>query len=579
MCAERVRSILSDAKGMAMDRRTFLKASGGVLAHGLMAGTSRVFAQGSESADLIFLNGAILTMDEKLPLVSAMAIKGQRIVGVGSLESLNKYRGRATEMVDLQGKGVSPGLIDAHSHLVAFGHMQLRFVILRPPEVNDFASLRLKLAQAASRKPEGEWIVGRGFKDFKEGHYPRRRDLDDATPKHPVLIIDWGGQFGVANTMALKKAGLLSATTKDPYGGKYLRDKNGVPDGLLVHYPAIYSVHKPVAGEIEQEQFAAWASGQFLENGVTCVHDNFSTVETAKTYWKMDHAGVLSMRVLVYPYLWNIEHTQRVVGGMQRTQGRMARLQGFKLAVDGFAMMYQVPANQEHLNIPMHPQDKFREMISTIHRADYQVDVHAVGDKGVDWTLDAFSRAAGGDSRVRDRRHRIEHFPFRKIDSIKRAAAMGVPVCVQPTSIVVRADDFLERRGSLPDNRTQVETLIPCNSFLKEHVPLAFGADVPAFPTHLPLDSIRCAMERKTVRGRFLDPSEAISFQECLRVHTMGGAWAAFDEGELGSLQPGKLADFVVWNKDLQQIKTAGDLDTLQATSTYVGGKKVFARA
>ena len=528
---------------------------------------------------MILINGAIMTMDEKLPLASAMAIKGQNILAVGSQEALNKYRGRSTEMVDLQGKGVSPGLIDAHSHLVAFGHMQLKFVILRPPNVHDFASLCRELAQAAARKPEGEWIVGRGFKDFKEGHYPRRWDMDDATPKHPVLAIDWGGQFGVANTLALKKSGLFSTSTKDPYGGKYLRDKNGLPDGLLVHYPAIYSVYKPVASEGEQEHFAAWAAGQFIESGVTCVHDNFSTIDAAKTYQKMDQAGDLSMRVRIYPYLWNLEHTQRLVGRMPRYRGRMARLQGFKLAVDGFAMMYQVPAEQERLNIPMHPQDKFQEMIAAIHRADYQVDVHAVGDKGVDWTLDAFSRAAGGDLKVRDRRHRIEHFPFRKIDSIKRAGAMGVPVCVQPTNLLVKAEDLLQRRGSMPDGRTQVETMVPANTFLKEHVPLAFGADVPAFPTHLPLDSIRCSMERKTDRGRSLDQSEAISFQECLRVHTMGGAWAAFDEGELGSLQAGKLADFVIWNKDLQQVKAPADLETLQVTSTYIGGKMVFSRA
>ena len=118
--------------------------------------------------------------------------------------------------------------------------------------------------------------------------------------------------------------------------------------------------------------------------------------------------------------------------------------------------------------------------------------------------------------------------------------------------------------------------MVPANTFSKEHVPLAFGADVPAFPTHLPLDSIRCAMERKSDRGRSLNPSETISFQECLRVHTVGGAWAAFDESELGSLQAGKVADFVIWNKDLQQVRAPTDLENLQVTATYVGGKRVF---
>jgi len=556
------------------DRRRFLKHAGGAISCVLLGRTPRLWAA-ENSADLVLKNGVIVTMADKLPLAEALAVRTGRILAVGSTQQIEPYVARDTQVIDLGGKCVSPGLIDAHSHVIGFGQMQLKYVLLRPPKVNSFETLNRELAKAAQEKPVGEWVIGRGFSTFQEGRFPRRRELDEAVPNHPVLIIHWSGQFGVANTLALKKANLLRADAEDPYGGKYLREPGtNIPDGVLLHYPAIYSVYQPVLDEREQVECAAWGMKQFASQGVTCIHDNFCHPKYAKAYVQLQRLGQLPCRVRVYPYVKNLEACQALVEKVRRYQGRLVRLQGVKLAVDGYALMYDVAKEHRHLAIPMHPQARFQEIIATIHQAGLQADVHAVGDKGVDWTLEAYAKVTGSAAACRRRRHRIEHFPFRKSDSIKRAAEMGVPVCTQPTYIDLRADDFqgkLTRAG-----RDVVDTMLPVRTFEREGVHLAYGADVPAFPSHSPMESIRCAMERRTGSGRQLNRNEAASFLDALRHHTVGGAYAAFDEEELGSLEGGKYADFVIWNKDLRQIREGRDAVALQPQATYLAGEAVF---
>jgi len=560
---------------MSLDRRTFLKSLGAAGAAAVV-GSHHVSCAGTdEAADLVVTNGAIVTMNEGRPTAAAMAVKGGRILAVGDTPEVDRHRGPSTQVIDLAGRGVSPGLVDAHSHLIAFGHMELMFVIVRPPQVTSFESLSRVLRAAAAKKPAGEWIVARGFQEFVEKRWPRRGDLDQMVPSHPLLMIHWGGQYGIANTAALRKAGLLRADVKDPYGGVYIRDKrNGLPTGILVHYPAIYSVFRPEIDEEEQVACARWALQQFAREGVTCIHDNFVEPVAARTYVRLEQMGQLSARLRVYPYAWNLQHAQQMAQGMKRYQGPLVRMQGIKLAVDGYALMYEIPEGHKEFAVPMHPQEVFEQIVGVIHSAGLQVDVHAVGDRGVDWTLTAFEKAAGGAARARERRHRIEHFPFLKQDSIRRAAEMNVPVCEQPYAIDFRVDDFVEKNDRLTD--AQIRTFVPLKTMLREGVPLAFGADVPAFPSHRPLDSIRSAMSRTTGRGRRLDAVESLSFMEALRIHTMGGAYAAFDEMELGSLEPGKHADFAIWNKDLSSVRTVKDIDLLGVDATYVGGRCVF---
>lgn len=553
-----------------MDRRAFIKTAAAGAAASLLQPAR---AQGQSAADLIFLNGPVVTMNSAQPVAEAVAVRGGRIAAVGKRDVAEALRGPDTQVVDLQGNAVSPGLIDAHSHPMQFGQMEMFFVNLRPPRVHDFESLRRVIADAARRTPKGEWIVGRGFNEFDEGRFPRRHEIDPATPDHPVLLIHWSGQYGIANTRALREANLLGRSVADPYGGKYLRYQKGPaqgePDGLLLHYAAIYSVYHPRMTQEQEKRTVEWAAQRFVEEGVTCIHDNFASGESARQCIALERAGKLPLRVRAYPYVWNLAHCRQVLSTMRRYQGALVRLQGVKLAVDGYPLMYEVPPELARLNIPMHPGDQFQQIVSVIHGADLQVDVHAVGDRGVDLTLDAFSKAAGSDAAVRDRRHRIEHFMFRKVDTMRRAAEMGVPVCTQPLWIEVRGDDFLRKFGW-----DYASKMVPVGSFLRAHVIMSFGADVPASPSHRPLDSIRAAMTRRTGAGKDLDRSEAMTFMQGIEAHTIKAAYAAFDEKELGSIEVGKQADLAVWNMDLNRVDLS-NLHRLKVTATYLAGRRV----
>jgi len=550
-------------------RREFLTSvTAGVLA---TCGT-RVRAQNRAAADLAFFGGAVITMNPSQPVAEALAVRGGRIVAVGRRQEVQSVCDAGTQRVDLTARSLTPGLIDAHSHLLGFGQMELFYVNLRPPKVHDFQSLRNTLAQAAAQKPRDEWIVGRGFVEFDEGRFPDRREIDDATPHHPALLVHWSGQYAVANSAALERANLLRADVPDPYGGKYLRESHtGMPNGQLLHYTAIYSVHRPLMSPEEQYRAAVWGARQMAAEGVTCVHDNFCNPRYAMRYIEAERAGQLPLRVRVYPYAWNVEHCRRLLA-VRRYAGPLVRLQGIKLAVDGYPLMYRVPPQHRHLAVPMHTVDDLNEIVAMIHQAGMQADVHAVGDRGVDLVLDAFLRAAGSPRSVAARRHRIEHFLFRRPESIHHAADLGVPVCTQPLHLLLRADDLLRKLG-----RDPTATMVPLASFRRAGVRLSFGADVPASPSHRPLDSIRSAMLRRTASGVALEPSEQISFLEALQAHTIDAAWAAMDEEELGSLEVGKLADLAVWNKDLRTIGTAAQLDGLRVLSTYLGGRPVHA--
>jgi hypothetical protein len=248
----------------------------------------------------------------------------------------------------------------------------------------------------------------------------------------------------------------------------------------------------------------------------------------------------------------------------------MLRAQGIKLAIDGFPLMYEVAPEHEVLNIPMHPPDQFQAIIDAVHRADWQVDVHAAGDRGVDLTLDAFSKAAGGDRAVQERRHRIEHAMVARHDSIRRMADMNVPLCTQPAWIRFRADELMKRID--PE---VVGRMVPLGSMREAGVYVSYGADVPASPTHLPLDSIVGAVTRKTDGRAQMDPSEKVTFMEALQAHTIDAAYAAFDEQDMGSIEVGKYGDLAVWAQDLRQVNDA-DLDSLEVVATYIGGREVY---
>lgn len=568
-----------------MNRRQFLKSSA-LTAAGLLAGFPRIEAS-VPAAEMILINGRIHTVDPEDSITEAIAVRGGRILAVGSTPHVRAFAGPDTAMIDLQGKTVTPGLIDSHAHLPPFGSRELLWVKLQGIQSKE--KLLESIAARAEKVEPGSFINAWGM-ESNELAFLNRHDLDGVTTKHPVLVVHTTGQWGVANSAALKLAG-VNQSTVSPAGSRVEKGFTGEPTGLLVHYPALYLVRRviPPPNAARMKSVIGHAAELYSREGVTSIHDNFfmvtgmSSVESSRLYFDLAASGQLPVRVKIWPYLPTLTDTRDAVaelsgagkpnpvspfhelGDMKRTDPEaFARVWGgLKIAIDGSGPTAGWSRNPGALML--HSPADLRQMVDTIHRAGQQISVHATGDQAVDTMLDAFEAAQQAYPRP-DPRHRIEHAILPAAPSFRRIRKAGVIVSTHPQFIFAWGDRWSGMRKA---------EFIPVHSFLENRIPLAFGADPPAFPLWQPQIALWQAVARVTKGGSRFASGESISIKQSLRIHTLGGAYASFQEHDLGSLEKGKLADMVVWDRDFLTIPTE-EIRDAKALMTIVGGKIVF---
>jgi predicted amidohydrolase YtcJ len=573
-------------KDQEMNRRQFLKASA-LTAAGILTGFPRIEAS-VPTADLILTNGKIITVDPEDSIAEAIAARGGKIIAVGSTSQIKAFADHRTIAINLQGKTVTPGLIDSHAHLPPFGSRELLWVKLQG--IQSKKEILERIAARAEKTEAGAFINAWGMESHELG-FMNRDDLDEVTTKHPVLVVHTTGQWGVANSAALKLAGVNRGTVSSP-GSRVEKGPTGEPTGLLVHYPALYLVRKAIPPQKEPQikHLIGHAAQLYASEGVTSVQDNFfmvtgmSSVPWSRLYFDLAASGALPVRLKIWPYLPTLADTQDAVaelcgtgkpnpaspfhdlGEMKRTDavsfGRVWG--GLKIAVDGSgptAGWYRNPGA-----LMLHPPAELQQMVDIIHRAEQQVCVHASGDQAVDTMLDAFEAAQKAHPR-HDPRHRIEHAILPTAASFRRIKKAGIIVSTHPQFIYAWGDRWPGRRKY---------EFIPVRSFLERQIPLAFGADPPAFPLWHPQYALWQAVARVSRGGSAFSSGESIPIKQALRIQTMGSAYAAFQERDLGSLEKGKLADMVVWDRDFLSIPTEQIRDA-RALMTIVGGKIVFS--
>lgn len=565
-----------------IDRRKFLKITAGA-AGAVLTGFPRIEAA-APTAELILTNGKIFTMNGRDSIAQALAVRGGRILDAGPAEAIASYGGPGTETIDLQGKTVSPGLIDSHAHLPIFGQRENGwFVKLHGLQARE--EIIETLAQKARSLPKGEWISAWGIEDQSTSYFDKE-DLDKVTREHPLLAVHTSGQWGFANSLALKLSG-IDGNTPSPPGSKVVMQFFGKePTGALLHYPALQLVRRrmPVPTPPQAREALLFAAKLYAAEGVTAVHDNFFALNTPsfhRAYFETAQAGTLPLRIKIWPYLPNLNAAAAVSrtlfasaklppGAAMGEFVRYARedprlfsslLGGFKIAVDGLALWY----GSQQQALPMHTPEDLQAMFRLFHRAGHQVSIHAAGDRAVDMILDAIAGALREHPR-RDHRHRIEHALCPQRSSLERIKALGVVISTHPQWIHSWGDKWagLKTRSGV----------IPVRSYLERGIPVAFGADPPAFPVYQPQEALWQAAKRTTREGTPLDSTEGVSVREALRIQTIGSAFAGFQEQDLGSLEKGKLADLAVWDRDF----TAVPLDQVRNTKcvlTVLGGKIV----
>jgi predicted amidohydrolase YtcJ len=572
---------------MTISRREFIKATGGAIA-GVMAGCVSTQGPGKPStlprtlegtADLILHNGNILTVNARDRVAQAVAISKGIIQKVGTDIEVSSFNGPATQVVDLRGRTVTPGIIDAHNHMMYYGQEMKYQVDIRPPKVRTNADLLRVVKEATQKKPEGEWIHGcQGF-PMPVKDSLTRWEMDEASPKHPVFLPHFSGQFGVANSLALKR-GEVTRTTPDPYGGKIEKDeKTGEPTGRLIQYPAMDLVRAkiPRLTNAEYEEAVRYAANLFLPYGITSVQDVIVYMrEHTKIYEQMAENQRMPIRLYILEYIRTLPQARRMAARHHHFHTPMCTFGGWKLAIDGgpaagTALMYDKSFPGSRRAFPLHRPQEFNQIMKILQDTGLQISIHVVGDEGMDVCLDAFEKAAGSASTAK-LRHRLEHANFPTQRNMDRMQKMGIIASIQPSWIHLYGDGYETMLGKQIASRT-----IPTKSFLQRGIPVAFSSDVPATMLFEPYWGFIGAVTRKTRSGKLLVPSEAITMKEALRAYTHEAAFAAFEEKVKGSIEEGKLADLAVWEQDLYHVRTdPASLKQLKVLMTVLGGKIVY---
>ena len=525
----------------------------------------------NNNPDVIYTNGNIWTGIPDTPRAEAIAVSGETILAVGTTKDLMSLKGTNTHIIDLEGKFVVPGFIDSHTHFISGGY-QLSNVDLRHAKTpKDFIRI---IKEFSATLPEGRWILG-GNWDHENwgGELPERSWIDSVTSDIPVFVDRLDGHMGLANSAALKLAG-ITTETPDPPGGLIIRGKEGTPTGILKDVGiSLITAVIPERSEEEQDEALERATEFALSKGVTQIHD-MCTWSHLKTFQRANKRGKLKIRIKAF--VWYDNWEKLIDYGKTNGWGNdWLGWKGIKAMVDGSlgsrtAWMYQPYLDDPSTTGLLVAADssELKSLLLASDKVGIQLVIHAIGDRANDWVLDVFENIAHQNP-FRERRHRIEHAQHLSSDAIPRFANLGVIASMQPYHII---DD-----GRWAGKRVSTDVLKTSyanKSLLDAGATLSFGSDWTVAPIS-PILGIYAAVTRQTLDGENPDgwyPEQKISVENALKAYTYGAAYSVFMEDKLGTLEVGKLADFVVLSADLFMVDPV-NIKNVRVLRTVVNGK------
>jgi len=530
-------------------------------------------------ATLILKNAKVWTVDESRPQAEAVAVSGDRIVMVGSTREVESLQGPETQVLDLQGRRVVPGFNDAHVHFAQGGFNLLSVQLRDAGTPQEFAR---RIGEFAQKLAKGEWILGGDWDHelWPDAPLPTRQMIDSVTPDHPVLVNRLDGHMSLANSLALRMAGITRATP-DPDGGTIVRDAGGEPTGILKDGAmdlVSAKIPPPSRERLREAILAALSEARRL--GVTSVQDMASPGEFA-VYQSLLESGELTVRINCRTPLPEFRRLAAlgIRSGFGNPWLRLGALKGFADGSLGsttalFFEPYQDAPNTSGLPAPMmFPEGNMKKLVSEADREHLQVTVHAIGDKANNITLRIFDEVEK-ENPDWDRRFRIEHAQHLSPSDIPRFATLGVIASMQPYHAIDDGRWAVKRIGS-----ERVKTTYAFRSLLDAGAKLAFGSDWFVAPLN-PLLGIYAAATRRTTDGKNPDgwiPEQKITVAEAVKAYTWGSAYATFEENLKGSIAPGKLADLVVLSQDIFSIPPE-QIEKTEVVTTIVGGKTVHQK-
>lgn len=533
----------------------------------------------ASSPDLVLHSGKIITVDDAFSYAEAVAITGDRIEAVGDNASIQALAGSETELVDLEGKTLIPGLADDHFHSVGGGPG------VDLSKARTLADVFSAIQERAQSAPDELVITNADWHEaqLKEQRLPLRRDLDQVAPDNPVVVVR-GGHELILNSKALQKWG-ITADTVEPKGGRIGRYPDNKLNGELIDNATdLVDLPKPLERSLEQKvQDRIAAYDKLLSVGVTSVRYGSSSVEDYRLHQGMKRRGELPIRIsqlLWMPPHTNPEDVRDIVTGwdVQPDEGdHKLRIVGVKLLVDGgfegafLREPYAEPWGKggRFHGVQTMPTEDYHAIVKTLNELGWRVSTHAVGDAAIDLVLEVYE-AANAEKSIVGRRWGIEHGFLPTEDQISRIKELGLFVSAQH-HLYVAGPSLAKYWG-----RERAEWTTPMRFYLDQGVRVAGGTDSPVIP-YPPMNVLYHFVTRDTISGGVFGAEQRISREEALRVITLNNAFLTFEEEVKGAIEPGKLADLVVLSDDIMTCPEA-DIRSLEVEMTIVGGRVVYER-
>lgn len=528
-------------------------------------------------ADLVFLNGTVITIDDANPAAEAVAILGNRLAHVGSNAEVKDEIGPATQVIDLGGRTLLPGFNDNHTHPISYG-IGLGLIDASPAAQPTLAGVQDAFRAAAQNGGHrGDWLLARGYDDTRLDvrRHPTRQELDLATNGQPAFLVRTCGHLGVANSAALALAG-VTRDTANPEGGQIDRDSHGEPTGLLRETAmSLVQRHIPRTTRAGMKDALLAAGQRFHAYGITSVGEaSIRTSDELAAYQELAAAGELPVRVFT---MMLIDDTLDALSSLGMSTGfgdSWLRIGPAKLFQDGSGGGRTAAMTTDYINDPgnrgitIYDQAGLNERFGRAHDAGFQLCAHAIGDLAITMILDAYEAALTRKPKA-DHRFRIEHCGICTPEIIERMVEMEIIAVPQPNFIYELGDSYIRNFSE-----EQLALSYPGRTWHDRGIVAVGSSDVPVVDCNV-LRNITSAVTRLTATGQRMGPDQGVTIEEALRMFTLNGAFASFEEKDKGSLTRGKLADLVVLSGDPRAIP-AEDISTLSIDMTVVDGKVVY---
>lgn len=527
-----------------------------------------------QEADTIIINASIWTADPDLPNAEAIAISGDTIIAVGNSDEIKKYQGQETNVIDADGKFITPGFIDSHVHFLD-GGFNLLSVKLRDAKTRE--EFITRIAEYCKTLEPGVWIIG-GDWDHTNwgGELPKREWIDSVTTQNPVAINRLDGHMILANTAAIEAAG-ISTEVEDVMGGTIVRNESGELTGVFKDnaMPLVFRAI-PTPTDAQMDEALESAMNYVASNGITSVHSMGGRSGELSVYERAQRNGNLITRIYhMYPLpAWKQLKQKLEADGAGNNWLKIGGLKGFmdgSLGSHTAAFFEPFSDTPEDSGFLINSEEDMYNWISSADSAGLQLMVHAIGDKAIHSLLNIFEQVAA-ENGDRDRRSRIEHAQHIAPDDIPRFSQLDVIASMQPYHAI---DDGRWAESVIGPER--IKTTYAFNSLIENGATLSFGSDWFVAPA-TPLEGIYAAVTRQTLDNMNPDgwvPEQKISAEEALRAYTSFAAFSGFDENIKGSLTPGKLADLVLIDQNLLEI-SGQEIRNAKILLTMVGGNVVY---